>query len=520
MKDRAGAQHDSRGRAIGQLLTPDKILIDSTSGNTGIAYAMIGAARGYRVKLCLPQNASPERKRILKAYGAELVLTDRRRGLRRSDPQSPRDLRGRSGPLFLSRSVQQSDANWQAHFNTTGPEIIEQTDGRITHFVALLGTSGTFVGTARRLQAGRARTCECISAQPSTGFHGLEGTKHMPTAIVPAHLRRQRWPTAISGSKPKTPIGWCGVWRAKKGCWWGFRRAATCTPRCSWRRELHAQGEAGVIVTVLCDGADKYLSEHFWERLRMIRIEREPWREMVNHAQAAYPNECCGAMIGTIDGDNKTVALCAGARQRLRRVRRRARYELRPEDLLRADREARERKLDLIGIYHSHPDCDAYFSETDLKNSCPWYSFVVLSIQNGEFRPRQQLAAQRRTDPRRKRGTNMARILIPTPLRQFAEKQDTVEAARRHRGRSAGRADHALSRSEEASLHRRRQAAQLRECLSERRRHPLSEQRSDAGAGRATRSRSSPASRAARWHRCLLNRSRFRRTRSCATAAT
>jgi proteasome lid subunit RPN8/RPN11 len=116
----------------------------------------------------------------------------------------------------------------------------------------------------------------------------------------------------------------------------------------------------------------------------MLHVERQPWREMVNHASATYPNECCGAMIGTIDGDRKTVThalvldnVSAGPQ--------RARYELRPEDLLRADREARQRNLELIGIYHSHPDCGAYFSETDLKNSCPWYSFVVLSIHNGAF---------------------------------------------------------------------------------------------------------------------------------------
>lgn len=116
----------------------------------------------------------------------------------------------------------------------------------------------------------------------------------------------------------------------------------------------------------------------------MIHIERGPWREMVNHAQAAFPNECCGAMLGTIDGQTKTVTV-ALVLDNVSSGSQRAHYELRPEDLLRADREARERKLDLIGIYHSHPDCDAYFSETDLKNSCPWYSFVILSVYGGVF---------------------------------------------------------------------------------------------------------------------------------------
>lgn len=116
----------------------------------------------------------------------------------------------------------------------------------------------------------------------------------------------------------------------------------------------------------------------------MIHVERKPWREMVNHAQAVYPNECCGAMLGTIDGDTKTVTI-AMQLDNAAQGSQQAYYELRPEDLLRADKAAREQKLDLIGIYHSHPDCDAYFSETDLKNSCPWYSFIVLSVRKGQF---------------------------------------------------------------------------------------------------------------------------------------
>ncbi|MEO7653241.1 MAG: M67 family metallopeptidase [Bryobacteraceae bacterium] len=116
----------------------------------------------------------------------------------------------------------------------------------------------------------------------------------------------------------------------------------------------------------------------------MITIEQQPWREMVAHARATYPNECCGAMLGKIDGDEKLVTIALSL-ENASQGPQRERYELRPEDLLKADREARQKGLDLIGIYHSHPDCGAYFSETDLKNSCPWYSFVVLSIQNGDF---------------------------------------------------------------------------------------------------------------------------------------
>jgi proteasome lid subunit RPN8/RPN11 len=116
----------------------------------------------------------------------------------------------------------------------------------------------------------------------------------------------------------------------------------------------------------------------------MIRIEPEPWRQMVEHARAAYPNECCGAMIGSVDDGAKVVRIALPLENAYQGAQR-SRYELRPEDLLQADRQARTRSMDLVGIYHSHPDCGAYFSETDLKNSCPWYSFVVLSIQKGEF---------------------------------------------------------------------------------------------------------------------------------------
>ncbi|HKE25939.1 MAG TPA: M67 family metallopeptidase [Bryobacteraceae bacterium] len=116
----------------------------------------------------------------------------------------------------------------------------------------------------------------------------------------------------------------------------------------------------------------------------MIRIEPEPWAAMVSHARATYPNECCGAMLGSTDGETKLVSVALPLENAFQGAQA-ARYELRPEDLLAADRAARERQMDLIGIYHSHPDCDAYFSKTDLQNSCPWYSFVVLSIQKGEF---------------------------------------------------------------------------------------------------------------------------------------
>ncbi|HVW07649.1 MAG TPA: cysteine synthase family protein [Bryobacteraceae bacterium] len=261
VKDRAALNMIREGEKAG-LLTPGKILIDSTSGNTGIAYAMIGAVRGFKVKLCLPQNASPERKRILKAYGAELVLTDPGEG---SDGaiRKVREIYAQDPDRYFYPDQYGNDANWQAHFNTTGPEIIEQTEGRVTHFVALLGTSGTFVGTSRRLKQDIPGV-HCISAQPSTGFHGIEGTKHMATAIVP----RIYDPTlAERNIEIETEDAYKMVRRMarEEGMLVGISAGGNVQASLQLAKELHEAGKRAVIVTILCDGADKYLSEHFWD---------------------------------------------------------------------------------------------------------------------------------------------------------------------------------------------------------------------------------------------------------------
>src|SRR5713101_7157402 len=183
VKDRAAARMILDGEASGRL-RPGLTIIDATSGNTGIAYAMVGAARGYAVKLCVPDNASPERKLILRALGAELVLTDPLEGTDGAIREARR-LHAAEPDKYFYPDQYNNDANWRAHFDTTGPEIIEQTSGRLTHFVAGLGTSGTFVGTGRRLRQFN-RSIKLISFQPDSAFHGLEGLKHMDSAIVPA----------------------------------------------------------------------------------------------------------------------------------------------------------------------------------------------------------------------------------------------------------------------------------------------------------------------------------------------
>src|SRR5690349_4515356 len=182
VKDRAAARMIADGERSGAL-TRDRIILDATSGNTGIAYAMIGAAKGYRVRLCVPENVTPERKRILKAFGAEVVFTDPMQG---SDGAIIRvkQMFEESPGLYFYPDQYNNPGNWRAHYDTTAPELIEQTGGRLTHFVAGLGTSGTFVGVGRRLREYNP-AIRLVSVQPDSPLHALEGLKHMETAIVP-----------------------------------------------------------------------------------------------------------------------------------------------------------------------------------------------------------------------------------------------------------------------------------------------------------------------------------------------
>ena len=261
VKDRPALSMILDGERSGNL-TKDRIVLDSTSGNTGIAYAMIGAALGYRVKLCLPANASIERKRILKAYGAELVLTDPGEG---SDGaiRQVREIYDADPDRYFYPDQYSNPANWQAHYDTTGPEILRQTAGRLTHFVAAMGTSGTFVGVTRRLRREQPDVI-CCSAQPASGFHGLEGLKHMPTAIVPAIYDssladRNIWLDTEAAQAMARRLA------REEGLLVGISAAANVCAALELGRERHAQGRPAVIVTIFCDSADKYLSESFWE---------------------------------------------------------------------------------------------------------------------------------------------------------------------------------------------------------------------------------------------------------------
>jgi cysteine synthase B len=260
VKDRPGLSMIQAGLASGEL-RPGKTIIDATSGNTGIAYAMIGAALGYPVKLCLPDSASHERKRILAAFGAELVITPGDEGTDGAIRRVHEIVAGDREKYFYPDQYSNA-ANWQAHYRTTANEIWEQTGGRITHFVAALGTSGTFVGTTRRLRELNPRI-RCVSLQPDSTFHGLEGWKHMPTALRPAIYDDT---LADENLEIETESAYRMVKRLarEEGLLVSPSSAAALLGCFQVARQI-PRGEHAVMVTVFADSASKYLNERFWD---------------------------------------------------------------------------------------------------------------------------------------------------------------------------------------------------------------------------------------------------------------
>ena len=261
VKDRAAANIVADAQRRG-LLRPGKILMDATSGNTGIAYAMLGSAEGFPVTLCMPENVSRERKQILQGYGANIIYTDPGDG---SDGaiRMARQLAAEHPDTYFYADQYSNEANWKAHYCMTANEIWQQTQGRITHFVSMLGTSGTFVGTTRRLKELNPAV-KCISLQPDSSFHGIEGAKHMASAIVPKIYD----PTlADQNLEISTEDAYAMARRLSRtaGLLVGISAAAAVVGCLKIARELHLrQDQEAVIVTILCDSGDKYLSERFW----------------------------------------------------------------------------------------------------------------------------------------------------------------------------------------------------------------------------------------------------------------
>ncbi|NKB71000.1 MAG: cysteine synthase [Candidatus Latescibacteria bacterium] len=256
VKDRPARRMIEDGERAGAL-TAGKIIIDSTSGNTGIAYAMIGAAKGYRVHLAMPANVSAERKAILAAYGAEVILTDPGE-LSDGAIVVARQLYEENPGLYFKPDQYNNPSNWHAHRDTTAPEIWQQTEGRITHFVATIGTSGTVMGTGRGLK-GFNPDIQVIAVEPSQPFHGIEGLKHMESSIVPGIYREDflddkipvdtddAYDTALMLPRQTGVL----VGQSSGAGYWAAIEVAK-----SLRQ--------GVVVTIFCDGGDKYMSSPMW----------------------------------------------------------------------------------------------------------------------------------------------------------------------------------------------------------------------------------------------------------------
>ncbi|HYN07476.1 MAG TPA: cysteine synthase [Vicinamibacterales bacterium] len=380
VKDRAALAMILEGERTGAL-NPDRILLDATSGNTGIAYAMIAATRGYRVRLCLPSNVTKERTRLLQAFGAELVLTDPMEGSDGAILEARRIHAAEPGRYFYPDQYN-NPANWRAHYEGTGPEIAEQTEGRATHFVASLGTSGTFVGTGRRLRQ-LIPSIRLVSVQPDSPLHGIEGLKHMATAIVPgiydADLADEQMDVATEEAYRLTRR-----LAREEGLFVGPSSGAAL----SACLRVAASIDRGVIVTVFPDGGDRYLSESFWEaepdasgrgRERSVVVPEQALIEIRRHAERVYNDECCGALIGARAGEVAEAFALSNTTD----GERRRRFLVGPREYCEAEARATDTQRELVGFYHSHPDHPAVPSAFDLEHAWPNLSYLIVSVRNG-----------------------------------------------------------------------------------------------------------------------------------------
>ncbi len=257
VKDRP-ARAMLRDGLVSGLLRPGRTILEATSGNTGIADAMLGRALGFPVTICLPANASAERQGILSAFGAEIVRTDPLEGTDGAIRKA-RELVAKHPGRYFYPDQYSNPANWRAHFDTTGPEIWEQTGGRLTHFVAGIGTSGTFVGVTRYLKR-RALSIRCVAVEPDGPLHGLEGMKHLPSALVPAI-----WDPSAPDLRVAVPTedayAMCRRLAREEGIFVGPSSGANVAAALSVARETSLPA---AIVTVLGDGGGRYLSHDFW----------------------------------------------------------------------------------------------------------------------------------------------------------------------------------------------------------------------------------------------------------------
>jgi cysteine synthase B len=382
VKDRAALAMMLDGERKG-LLGDGRILLDATSGNTGIAYAMLGAARGYRVRLCVPANVTPERKRLLRVYGADLVFTDPMEGSDGAIRQA-RAIYERDPERYFYPDQYSNPANWRAHFETTAVEILEQTAGRLTHFVAGLGTSGTFVGIGRRLKQDRPDVT-LVSVQPDVPLHGLEGLKHMASAIVPSIYDAGVADIAALASTDEAHALTRRLAR-EEGLFVGPSSGAALAACLDVAGHLRR----GLIVTVFPDGGDRYLSDPLWEAAEdeadtsgapvHLHVPEPVLVAIRRHAARVYPDECCGALLGPSPGHvTEAYVLDNTFPDEQRR-----RFLVGPDEYRRAEARATETGQQLLGFYHSHPDHPAEPSAFDLEHAWPNLSYLIISVQQGQ----------------------------------------------------------------------------------------------------------------------------------------
>lgn len=371
VKDRAALAIVDEAERRG-LLGPGRVLLDATSGNTGISYAMLGAARGFLVTLCVPANVTSERKRLLRAYGADIVLTDPMEGSDGAIAEARRRFAERPDVYFYADQYN-NDANWRAHFETTGAEILDDTQGRVTHFVAGLGTTGTFVGAGRRLRAAQPGV-RLISVQPDSPLHGLEGLKHLSSAIVPGIYDPRLADENIFVSTDDAHVLTRRLAR-EAGLYVGPSSGAALAAVLRVARETRN----AVFVTVFPDGGARYASEPFWEtedeELAVPATVRAAIRA---HGVDAFPDECCGVLVGPHAG-RVTDAWRFVNTTSLDRQRR---FLVGPDDYRDAEARAAREGLDIIGFYHSHPNHPAEPSAFDLDHAWPNLSYLIVSVRD------------------------------------------------------------------------------------------------------------------------------------------
>ncbi len=379
-------------RPNGSRPPPAPRLLDASSGNTAIAYAMLGAALGFGVTLCLPENASRERRLTLAAYGAEVVLTDEMEGTDGAADMA-RDMAEREPDRFWYADQYGNPDNWRAHYEGTAAEIWEQTGGSITHLVAGLGTTGTLVGSARRLRE-LAPGVRVVAVEPDAPMHGLEGLKHLPTARTPdiydPSLIDER--LRISTDEARRAASELAE---EAGLFVGPSAGAACAAA----RRVAAGLESGTVVTVLPDGGARYLSEAWWtdrehpaagrpvaggspERPspEASLIVARPLLDALHRGlEAAYPGEGCGVLLGEVDGATRIVREVVPAENRS--GERNDRYEVDPE-VLRELVAAEDRGgPTVLGFFHSHPNVDPVPSATDRGRAWPWYVYLIVRVR-------------------------------------------------------------------------------------------------------------------------------------------